>query len=108
MYKRSLFCIRPKDTFIFLLLFVFSMNAFPADNVIFITLDGLRWQEVFRGIDVRLARNEEYVRQSNLLMNRFWRETADERAETLLPFLHNTVFSKGSYVGNRELVRVLL
>ena len=102
MYRRLLFCIRPKDTFVFLLLFVFSMNAFPADNVIFITLDGLRWQEVFRGIDARLARNEEYVRQSNLLMNRFWRETADERAETLLPFLHNIVFSKGSYVGNRD------
>ena len=102
MCKQTFFCIRPKSLLVFVVLLTISLKNYPADNVILITLDGLRWQEVFRGLDVRLASNKEYVDQSELLMNQFWRESEAGRAETLLPFLHNTVFSKGSYVGNRS------
>lgn len=73
-----------------------------AENVVLITFDGLRWQEVFRGLDRELATHEEFSGQSDVLMERFWRDTPRARAEALLPFLHGTVFRQGAYVGNRD------
>ena len=78
-----------------------SLTAQAADNLVLVTLDGLRWQEVFGGIDRRLAVHDEYASQSEEIMDRFWRDSQVERAETLMPFLHNVVFEQGSYVGNR-------
>ncbi|MES3007123.1 MAG: alkaline phosphatase family protein [Pseudomonadota bacterium] len=84
---------------------VLAMSATPAlaaDNVILITLDGLRWQEVFRGIDKTLATHEEYSARSEQVMREFWHEDAQARAQALMPFLHNVMFREGSYVGNRD------
>ena len=55
MCKQTFFCIRPKSLFVFIVLSTISLKNYPADNVILITLDGLRWQEVFRGLDIRLV-----------------------------------------------------
>lgn len=77
-------------------------QAEAADNAVLITFDGLRWQEVFRGVDRELAEHEQYSDQGDLLMQRFWHEDSNERARLLLPFLHGTVFSKGSYAGNQD------
>lgn len=79
-----------------------SFNVSAADNVVLITLDGLRWQEVFSGIERRLALSEDYSGLSDKLMDEFWDDSADVRAQKLLPFLHDVVFKKGSYVGNRD------
>jgi len=79
-----------------------SFNVSAADNVVLITLDGLRWQEVFSGIERRLALSEDYSGLSDKLMDEFWDDSADVRAQKLLPFLHEVVFKKGSYVGNRD------
>ncbi|NKB32676.1 MAG: phosphoglyceromutase [Pseudomonadales bacterium] len=91
----------------FLLSFFFLTALLPAsgygaDNVVLITFDGLRWQEVFAGIDENLATHQDYSSQSELLMQRFWRDNANDRAETLLPFIHEMVFAQGSYAGNRQ------
>ena len=86
------------------LVFAFSITAHTAkgaDNVVLITLDGLRWQEVFGGIDRELATHEEYALQSEEIMARFWRDSAQDRAAALMPFLHNLVFEQGAYAGNR-------
>lgn len=79
-----------------------SFNVSAADNVVLITLDGLRWQEVFSGIERRLALSEDYSGLSDKLMDEFWDDSADVRAQKLLPFLHDVVFKKGTYVGNRD------
>lgn len=85
-----------------ILLVINSMPARAADNAVLITIDGLRWQEVFRGLDYALATHEEYSPQSELLLQRFWTDSADERTRRLLPFLHDTVFSEGAVIGNRD------
>jgi hypothetical protein len=85
-----------------LLLLVASAAAQAADNLVLISFDGLRWQEVFRGLDRELAEHESYSAQSELLMEKFWAESPAERARKLLPFMHSTIFSQGSYVGNRD------
>ena len=79
-----------------------SLSAAAADNVVLITFDGLRWQEVFAGIDRELAEHEDYSIRQNELMDRFWRDSGGERARRLLPFLHGTVFANGTVVGNRN------
>ena len=74
-----------------------------ADNVVLITLDGLRWQELFRGLDIRLASDDRYSKQQLELMRQFWDDDPAVRARLLFPFLHGSVFEQGSVIGNRDL-----
>ena len=37
-------------------------------NVIFITFDGLRWEEVFYGADSLLINNDEYTTERNQIL----------------------------------------
>jgi hypothetical protein len=87
---------------IFCIFMLQSLNAGAADNVVLISLDGLRWQEVFFGLDRQLALSDDYSGLSDELMNEYWDDSAGLRAQKLLPFLHDVVFEKGSYVGNRD------
>lgn len=73
-----------------------------AENIFLLTLDGLRWQEVFRGLDESLAANSDYNERSEEIRARFWTTDKEKRAESLMPFLHQTVFRKGTVVGNRD------
>ncbi len=77
-----------------------SVNA--AENVVLITFDGLRWQELFHGLDDELSEHEEYSAQSSLITERFQRRSPRQSAESIFPFLYSTVFSRGSYIGNRD------
>ncbi|MFX0555244.1 phosphoglyceromutase [Maribacter sp. CXY002] len=70
-------------------------------KVILITLDGLRWQELFTGADPLLVTNKEYVHDTTGLKNRFWRETAEERRAVLFPFIWNEIKNIGQIHGNR-------
>ncbi len=72
-------------------------------KVILITLDGLRWQELFSGADPLLVANTEYVSDTTELKNHFWRDTPTERREALFPFLWKEVVKMGQIHGNRNL-----
>jgi len=76
--------------------------ASAAENVVLITIDGLRWQEVYTGLDPRLARHETFSPWGKALMERFWHEQPEERARLLMPFLHERVFADGVHAGNRD------
>ena len=71
-------------------------------NVVLITYDGLRWQEVFSGCDETLLNRDQGggVRDVPALKNRFWRETPEERRRALLPFFWNTIAKKGQVFGD--------
>ena len=71
-------------------------------NVVLITYDGLRWQEVFGGCDETLLNREEGggVRDIPLLKTRFWRDTPEERRAALLPFFWKTVAARGQIFGD--------
>ncbi|GAB4419055.1 MAG: hypothetical protein OHK0021_23940 [Bryobacter sp.] len=73
-------------------------NPAKTRNLILITQDGLRWQDVFRGADeARMPKKDHPV------WKRFWRDTPRERRAALMPFLWNTVAQKGQIFGNRDL-----
>ena len=73
-----------------------------ARNVFLLTIDGLRWQEVFRGIDESLATNTEYNKRPEDIKARYWTDSKEERAASLMPFLHGTLLKNGTVVGNRD------
>ncbi|MEZ6059254.1 MAG: hypothetical protein R3C19_02720 [Planctomycetaceae bacterium] len=73
------------------------------ENVILVTLDGLRWQEVFAGADEAMM-NDDFGKVKDLprLKRRYERPTATERREVLMPFLWNTIAKHGTLLGNPE------
>lgn len=72
-------------------------------NLIVVTLDGLRWQEVFRGGDSILVNMKEYNSDKKGVSQRFIRESPAERRKILMPFLWSTVVQNGQIFGNRDL-----
>ena len=80
------------------------------DNVIVVTLDGFRWQEMFGGFDAALDnKTEGGVADPTALAQRFDRPTAEARREALLPFLWSVVAREGQILGDPtrgSLVRV--
>lgn len=73
------------------------------NRVILITLDGYRWQELFTGSDPALIGNPKYVHDSTGLKEAFWRPTAQQRREALMPFFWQEVTQMGQLHGNRNL-----
>lgn len=73
-----------------------------ANNVILVTIDGLRWQEVFRGMDVTLAEKPEFTGRKDTLETLFGAGTPGESARKLMPFVHETMLGGGSVIGNRD------
>lgn len=62
------------------------------ENVILVTLDGMRWQEIFAGPDARrLGPAAQAARFP----------PAEQRRQALLPFLWGTVAAQGQLYGNR-------
>jgi hypothetical protein len=65
--------------------------------------DGLRWQEVFRGAEDSLMDKENgAVSDPAALKKLYWRETAEARRETLMPFVWGVLARQGQLFGNRD------
>lgn len=74
-------------------------------NVILVTIDGLRWQEVFRGAEAALLNKADGGVPDNTLeqlKRDFWADSAEERRRKLMPFLWSTVATQGQIFGNRD------
>lgn len=72
------------------------------ENVVIVTLDGFRWQEVFTGADEILINRIDYSHDTADLKQKFWASTAEERRMKLLPFIWSTVATQGQLHGNRN------
>ena len=78
-------------------------------NVVLVTIDGLRWQEVFNGAEAALLNTNkeggggvpEYT--LNALRTDFWADSAEERRRKLMPFVWDTIARQGQIFGNRAL-----
>jgi len=80
-----------------------SIKAQKVENIIIVTTDGFRWQEVFNGIDSAIANNKKYYESdSAYLFKKFWSDDINERRKKLLPFFWNTIAKQGQLYGNRN------
>ena len=89
--------------------FAQTPTAHKTENVIVVMLDGMRWEEVFRGADPALIKTmgpeglDAAKERSAAAQERYWRPTAEERRKALMPFLWSRVASDGEIFGNRDL-----
>ena len=82
-----------------LLVFPSQQGAPVSQNVVIITIDGYRWQEMFSG-----AAQEYFEKDSKgqpqAAEKRFWRPNAGERRQALTPFLWTEVAANGQILGD--------
>jgi hypothetical protein len=73
-------------------------------NIVLITTDGFRWQEVFTGADKSLIDDPKSGSWLSVedMRKQFWRDDVNERRAALLPFLWGTVAKQGEIFGNQE------
>ena len=84
-----------------LILSLISFSAFSqkAENIIIITTDGLRWQEVFTGMDSAIANNKKFNQGDSAgIFKNYWSSSPETRRRKLMPFLWSTVFYKRAIV----------
>lgn len=90
----------------FLLASGLTAFAQPATrNVLLVTIDGLRWQEVFRGPDAAYVNTEFGGIPENALARHRAAATAgtvEQRRRELMPFLWSEVTARGQLFGNRD------
>jgi hypothetical protein len=73
----------------------------PATHVLVVTMDGLRWQEVFGGLQAELSTKAAGgVGSAEPLQERFGAATPAQRRERLLPFLWSTIATRGQVFGD--------
>ncbi len=73
------------------------------ENVILITTDGLRWNEIFQGVEEpMISKVYGNISNTNAIRQQFWRETPEARREALFPFLWGTLAKRGQIWGNRD------
>ncbi|MDD7886953.1 phosphoglyceromutase [Flavivirga sp. 57AJ16] len=87
--------------FVVLLVSCEKKNKDERPNVFLITLDGVRWQEVFKGIDTALI-NSDYSENKKLLNEKFVGNSMEENRTLLMPFFWDTISKKGKVYGNRN------
>ena len=74
-----------------------------AQNLIIITTDGFRWQEVFKGMDSLIAVNSKFNEgDSSYIFENYWGDNESERRKKLMPFLWKTIADEGQIYGNRN------
>ena len=71
------------------------------NNVFVITLDGLRWQEIFSGADSSLIYDGRFTKDSDVVRDFFWDSDLSDRRKKLMPFFWNVIASDGQLFGNR-------
>ncbi|MCI2283928.1 hypothetical protein L3081_11600 [Colwellia sp. MSW7] len=69
-------------------------TAGVAENLILITIDGLRWQELFSGADENLLNNDKFVRQNRHTKAHFWDKNPEKNRALLMPFFGTQLLKK--------------
>ncbi len=78
-----------------------SVVKLKTRNILLVTSDGLRWQEVFGGIDAALVNKENGgVLNSSLLNSDFGNDKPEVRRRLLMPFVWNVMAKQGQIFGN--------
>lgn len=92
--------------FLSVVLMLSASLSYPqtAENIIIITTDGLRWQELFGGMDSAIANNKKFNQGDSAgIYKKYWSASAETRRRKLMPFFWSSIQAKGQLYGNRNL-----
>lgn len=88
---------------LFLMLVIHQAIAQHKTNkIVIVTLDGLRWQEIFRGADSSII-NSPLTQDKKGIKTLFWNDDVAARRKMLMPFLWTTIAKNGQLYGDRDL-----
>jgi hypothetical protein len=108
LYSEAIFAkpIEMKFVFCYYLLLCsvsgFTQSCSETENIIIITTDGFRWQEVYTGADPDLMHDPRFVQDTSLISQMYGDSTPELRRQKLMPFLWNTIARQGQLYGNRR------
>jgi hypothetical protein len=97
--------MRPLVRFLSIILVCLTCAAAPRQtrSVILVTADGLRWQDLFGGMDPLLKDEKSAgMEQVKELKARLWRPAPDERRRALMPFFWTSLAAQGVVLGNLQ------
>lgn len=80
---------------------LWAQKSTKTENIVLITLDGLRWQELFKGADSLFIDDTGMIESPGSLLADYWHTDPIKRREMLFPFFWSTVASQGQIYGNR-------
>ena len=66
---------------------VTNAQSHKTENVVIFTLDGMRWQEVFGGIDSAIVVDKRFTRDSGEVVKNFGGTSIEAKRKKLFPFL---------------------
>ncbi len=75
--------------------------AHQTENVVVVTLDGMRWQEIFQGLDLKIMKKKKFIQEPDSLLQAYSSDEHESSREKLFPFLWNVVAKQGQLYGNR-------
>ncbi len=96
-----------KISFLLLFMFltvgvIFAQKTDKTGNIIIVSIDGLRWKEVFQGAEKQLIVGKKFISQDSAqVVKKYWAEDQQERRIKLMPFVWNTIEKSGQLYGNR-------
>jgi type I phosphodiesterase/nucleotide pyrophosphatase len=93
--------------FLFLLFFLpvaprLLAQDHKTQNIVIVTLDGFRWQELYRGADSLLI-SSKYTDNQADMKKKFWAPVPEDRRKLLMPFFWSTLVKEGQLYGDRDL-----
>ena len=80
-----------------------SCVAKSAENMILISLDGVRWQDVYRGMDKRLFAEGLNLKVRARMNLQYGGTSTDEMRKKLMPFVWSNIAKNGVMIGNRDI-----
>lgn len=70
-------------------------------HIVLFTSDGVRWQDLFNGIDPKLMNEKSAgMEDAAALRQQLWKPTPEARREALMPFFWTTLIPKGIVLGD--------
>ncbi|MGZ4035008.1 MAG: alkaline phosphatase family protein [Bacteroidia bacterium] len=82
--------------------FIFAQDN-KIENIIIVTTDGFRWQEVFKGVDSAIAEMPKFNQDHKKdIYQNYAASTSEESRKKLLPFIWGTMAKNGQIYGNRK------
>jgi hypothetical protein len=80
----------------------FLSTAQKTENIIIITTDGFRWQEVFKGLDTEITNDKKFNQDNrDYIFKKYGDSDFKESRQKIMPFLWTEIATKGQIYGNR-------
>ncbi|WP_298770002.1 hypothetical protein [uncultured Shewanella sp.] len=76
-----------------------SGSSSHSPNLVLVTIDGLRWNEMIDGANLRLINSPHWVLDINQVKHDFWTEGKEKRREKIMPFLWQKMVTQGVLIG---------